>query len=106
MRTVIVGTLYRGPEAVAALARLRPGDRVRLVREPGNRADPDAVAVYRGKFHVGYIPRAAHAELYPLLRDKSELEAVLTAEVIIQDGRIRFGPKIEIHQGDLLTERR
>lgn len=100
MKTAIVGTLYRGPEAVAALARLRRGDTVRLVREPDNRADPDAVAVYSGRHHLGYVPRRAHAELRPLFKS-AELTAVLTAEAIIQDGKIRFAPTIEIADDDL-----
>jgi hypothetical protein len=106
MRTVIVGTLYRGPAALAALAALRPGDVVRLVREPGNQADLNAIAVYSGTQHLGYVPRAAHAELRPLIREKSEIAAVLTHEAIIADGKTRFALKIEIHESDLLTEPR
>jgi hypothetical protein len=105
MKTTIVGTKYRGPEAIAALARLRPGDRLRLVREPGNEHDPDAVAVYSGTMHLGYIPRGPNRDVADRIMSADSVSAIVTAEAIIEKGQVRFAPRIEIrnHFDDLLS---
>ncbi|HSR77591.1 MAG TPA: HIRAN domain-containing protein [Xanthobacteraceae bacterium] len=105
-RTVIVGTGHKGAQALRTLARLRPGDVLRLVREPANAFDRDAVAVYAGPQHLGYVPRQHNAGLARTLDDDpASLVAVLTAEAIVSDGKVRFAPKIEIRDrlDDLLT---
>ena len=105
MKTTVVGTKYRGPAAVAALARLRSGDRLRLVREPGNPHDPDAVAVYSGTTHIGYIPRGINRDVADRIMSADGVAAVVTAEAIIERGEVRFAPRIEIrnHFDDLLS---
>jgi hypothetical protein len=105
MKTTIVGTKYRGPAAVAALARLRPGDRLRLVREPENPHDSDAVAVYSGTMHIGYIPRGVNRDVADAIMRADSVAAVVTAEAIIERGEVRFAPRIEIrnHFDDLLS---
>jgi hypothetical protein len=105
MRSTIVGTQYRGPEAVAELARLRPGDRLRLVREPENEHDPDAVAVYSGTMHIGYIPRGINRDVADRIMSADSVAAIVTAEAIIEGGDVRFAPRIEIrdHLDDLLS---
>jgi hypothetical protein len=104
MKTTIVGTKYRGPAALGALARLRPGDRLRLVREPDNPHDPDAVAVYSGTMHIGYIPRGVDRDIADRIMSADGVAAVVTAEAIIERG-FRFAPRIEIrnHFDDLLS---
>jgi hypothetical protein len=105
MKTTVVGTKYRGPEAIAALARLRPGDQLRLVREPSNPHDPDAVAVYSGTMHIGYIPRGVNRDVADRIMSADSVAAVVTAEAIIERGEVRFAPRIEIrnHFDDLLS---
>jgi hypothetical protein len=105
MKTTIVGTKYRGPAAIAVLGRLRPGDRLRLVREPENPHDPDAVAVYSGTMHIGYIPRGVNREVADAIMRADSVAAVVTAEAIIERGEVRFAPRIEIrnHFDDLLS---
>jgi len=69
----VVGLEHR-QDAVRALVGKRPRDetereksvRVRLVREPSNQHDPNAIAVHTDKHgHVGYIPRTNTADLGP-----------------------------------------
>jgi hypothetical protein len=103
IRSVIVGTHYRGTAAVAAVARLKPGDRVLLVREPTNDVDPQAVAVWHGKMHLGYLPKSAHGQFYPILGDRQELAATVYAEAIM-DAKPPILPRIEIaEEPDLLN---
>lgn len=60
-RYAIVGMKHRGAEAL--VASLPPDEPITLVREPGNKYDPNAVQVWaRGK-HVGYVPKAQNAVL-------------------------------------------
>jgi hypothetical protein len=105
MKTMIVGTKYRGPAAVAILGRLRPGDRLRLMREPENPHDPDAVAVYSETTHIGYVPRSVNRDVaYAIMRADS-VAAVVTHGAIVEEGEIRLGPRIEVrdHFDDLLS---
>jgi hypothetical protein len=46
VRTTIVGTRFRGPAAILALASLQKGAKLTLRREPENRYDPLAVAAW------------------------------------------------------------
>jgi hypothetical protein len=106
MRTVIVGSHHHSGAAVRAVERLKTGDALRLVREPTNKVDPRAVAVYdhAGQF-LGYIPRVAHPQFYPLLGERNEIEAVVSNTAVIDEGRVRWPPKIEIlPAGDLFSQ--
>jgi hypothetical protein len=105
MKTTIVGTKYRSPEAIAVLTRLRPGDRLRLVREPNNPHDPNAVAVYSGTMHIGYIPRGINRDVADRIMSTDSVFAIVIAEAIIEEGDVRFAPRIEVnnHFGDLLS---
>lgn len=47
--------------------KLVPGAKLRLVAEPDNPYDPNAVAVYKGKTKIGYVPRVHNAALALLL---------------------------------------
>ena len=63
----VVGAFYRGAEAVEATAALQPGDTLSVKREPENEYDQNAVAVYLGSIHIGYIERGQAAWLSPWL---------------------------------------
>lgn len=47
--------------------KLRPGKRLRLVAEPDNPYDPQAVAVWCGKTKIGFVPATKNATLSQLL---------------------------------------
>ncbi len=73
-------------DAVRALTGNRPRDedeiereksvKLRLVREPNNQYDTNAIAVWSDKHgHVGYVPKELAAELSPGLESLRELAA-------------------------------
>jgi len=63
----VVGINYAnedGSDRRTELGRLAPGDPVELRREPENKHDPDAVAVFSGRgAQVGYLPAAFCKEI-------------------------------------------
>jgi len=71
---VITGTSFTG--AWEHVVKLRPGVPLTMTREPNNKYDHEAIAVYWGKLKLGYVPNTAEAgkprnglahELAPLL---------------------------------------
>jgi hypothetical protein len=62
---------YRGPELID---RMRPGEPIRLVAEPGNPHDPLAVRVEYAGEKLGYVPRRENPVLSRLLRDGARVE--------------------------------
>jgi hypothetical protein len=106
MITPIIGTRHYGSLAVAALARLRPGDPVRLVRENHPR-DGNAIAVFstHGQM-LGYIPRERNVAMSEALdRDPACLVAVIALAALVEKGDVKFAAQIEIKDrlDDLLT---
>lgn len=76
----IAGLAHAGPDGTdreAYCARLRSGDRLDLVAEPGNTFDPKAVAIYSRGHHLGYVP-ARHHWVHDSLSEGDELECVVT----------------------------
>ena len=61
MNYSIVGMNHRKAEAF--VAALKPGVKVKLVREPDNKFDKNAVAVWIDDVHVGYIPKNQNVAL-------------------------------------------
>lgn len=55
-------------DGATVLGKLKPGKKLRLVAEPKNRHDPNAVAIYRKDLKLGYVPRASNALVAQLLR--------------------------------------
>lgn len=73
--TMIVGARFRGAEAVQYCKDLVPGDAedLKLVPEPENAYDENAVAVYYHPHHhepiqLGYIPKELAAKISPILQ--------------------------------------
>lgn len=50
-------------EGFTVLDQLKPGTKLTMVREDENRHDPDAIAIFYGELHIGYIPRQANSQL-------------------------------------------
>ena len=61
----IAGFQYH--EGALALSKLKPGKKLKLVAEPDNPYDPNAVRIERKGVHLGYVPRARNAFLAQLL---------------------------------------
>lgn len=57
---------------------LRPGDRLRLAREPGNTHDERAVAVYWHGHKIGYLPRRDNTAVAQMLDRRQALRAEVT----------------------------
>lgn len=67
----IVGTNFR-PGADEIVRGISTGDKLRLVREPTNAYDPNAIAVYYGEYHIGYIPKKQNAALRAYIDQRGE----------------------------------
>lgn len=67
MTTSVVGNSFRPPAAKAALARLKTMQRLRCVREPNNKYDRYAVAIYVGDIHIGYLSKGVAKDMSVLL---------------------------------------
>ena len=55
-------------DGAKVISKLKSGKRLRLVAEPHNPADPNAVAIYRKDAKLGYIPRDQNDLAAQLLR--------------------------------------
>ncbi|MDH3226873.1 MAG: bifunctional DNA primase/polymerase [Thermoleophilia bacterium] len=71
------GRRYGGVD-VGAVAHLTP--------EPGNRFDPDAVAVMIGTLHVGYLRHADAVRLRPMIDAALRAEGAATCRAVIRGG--------------------
>jgi hypothetical protein len=56
-------------------SQIKPGDRLTLVREPGNRHDRKAIRVEWNGRQLGYVPRAENRAVAKALDDGEKLEA-------------------------------
>lgn len=90
--TVIVGTSFKGFQAKTALAEMKVGDLVRLVREQNNRHDPLAVACHYRGAHVGYVPKQANGSIATALDCGIEVQCIVTEPPVIVQRRT--GPAI------------
>lgn len=55
-------------DGAKVISKLKLGKKLRLVAEPRNPADPNAVAIYRKDVKLGYIPRDQNDLAAQLLR--------------------------------------
>ena len=72
----INGLQYYDSERV--LNRLRAGDRLTLRREPDNRYDERAVAVYWRDRKLGYLPRVENTAAAYMMDSGERLESIVT----------------------------
>jgi single-stranded-DNA-specific exonuclease len=61
--TKLAGVTFEGRQDL--VAGLEPGVELALIRDPANRFDPNAVGVYLGTLHVGFIKRGIAARIAP-----------------------------------------
>lgn len=50
-------------EGYMVLDQMKPGDKLTMIREDENKHDCEAIALFYGDMHVGYIPRQANSQL-------------------------------------------
>jgi hypothetical protein len=70
----IVGSSFY-PGADRWLAKLGPGQPLRVEREPNNEYDPNAVSVHIFQQKLGHFPRGFAAEVAPLMDAGKKLSA-------------------------------
>ena len=90
LRTIVAGTTHvAGIEELAPF--LRPGDRLELIRVPGNPSDPNAIKIYNSdRVKVGYVPRKENQILARLMDAGKPLYASIT-EIGWQEDWLRIG---------------
>lgn len=71
----IVGSSFY-PGAGNWIAKLAPGQRLRVEREPNNQYDANAIAVYIFQQKLGHFPRGFAAEVAPLMDAGLKLTAI------------------------------
>jgi hypothetical protein len=62
-RFELAGVSHRLQDYGASAVKLT--DELRLVPEPDNMHDSNAIAVYKDSFKIGYVPRSENKVLYP-----------------------------------------
>lgn len=97
--TCIVGTRWRGDRALAAIAGMKAGDTVQLVRELSNRHDAYAVACHYRGLHVGFIPRQCNTPVAQALDRGAIVAAIVEAPAQIARGYIKTEAKLRIYLG-------
>jgi hypothetical protein len=70
----IVGSSFY-PGADVQLARMRPGQQLRVEREPANPYDPNAISVHIFNQQLGHFPRGFAAEVAPIMDAGMKLSA-------------------------------
>ena len=76
----------------AVWPHLMVGAPLKLVREPNNTHDPDAVAVYFLGQQLGYVPRAENSAIAGMMDRGETLEASISKLAVNEDPwqRVRF----------------
>lgn len=71
---------------------LREGEQLRLIREPHNRHDPNAIAVWFKNDMLGYVPRRENRTLAQVMDRGEKLKARITRLLVESDPwqRLRF----------------
>jgi hypothetical protein len=82
-RYSIVGEKFH-PGAAELLKTMTGGEELLLVREPDNKYDKNAIAVYFGGRKIGYIPKANNITLSKFIDDNGAPVSTLLA----QDGAV------------------
>jgi single-stranded-DNA-specific exonuclease len=97
----VAGVTYEGRQSIIAL--LRGDEPCRIVPEPTNAYDPNALAVHiatsDGVKHVGFIPRELAKQIAPLLEGEAVMVRILeiTGGFETGDGEIAtYGLRIAI----------
>lgn len=92
IRTKVRGVSQEGRQDI--LATCKPGQALRLEREPHNRFDRNAVAVLASKSMCGYLPAGLAKTIAPLMDSGKEVEARVLQ--VTGEGRKNAGMNIEL----------
>jgi hypothetical protein len=108
MRTLhvkVAGVTYEGRQAY--LAKLNGKEPVRLIPEPDNPYDPNAIAVHVAAdgqiYHCGYIPRELAKDIAPLLEGESidcNIEAITGGFELWNGDTAAYGLRLQVQLPD------
>ncbi|HET7814499.1 MAG TPA: helicase-related protein [Candidatus Baltobacteraceae bacterium] len=73
--TKVMGVSFEGRQNM--VAGLLPGGELDLKRQPDNQYDPNAIAVYFGTFHIGYLRKEIAKHVAPLIDGGAHYRAVI-----------------------------
>lgn len=79
----IVGMEHQGTEQF--VASLRPGLALKLVREPDNKFDKKAVAVWCGDRKIGYLPGKTNASISAKIDKDGEPHVFISANIVTDE---------------------
>jgi hypothetical protein len=97
--TVIVGSKFHGVDALAAVAKMRAGDEILLVRVD-NKFDAYAIECHFGGRMTGFVPKQANVPIANALDGGVKATARVIEPGRVEAGRIRAEPKILIRWGE------
>ncbi|MDB5905660.1 MAG: hypothetical protein JWM26_4538 [Betaproteobacteria bacterium] len=83
-------------EGQAIWDQMKSGDRLTLVREPGNAHDPNAVRLEWQGHMLGYVPRRDNADLARQMDHGARVEARITELQRAANGRHRISYEIAV----------
>lgn len=83
----IVGMEHQ--HAVEFIGSLEPGVAAVLIREPTNKFDANAVAVWISGRRVGYVPKAQNKVLAPFIDQNGQMSSI--GGIIAMDGKVIEG---------------
>lgn len=96
VETTIAGVTFEGRQA--QLEEEHVGNEITLKREPANRYDKNAIAVWsrQSKKQLGYVPRRVAAELAPIMDRQTKMRATIESIGRVENGYGPLGASIEI----------
>jgi hypothetical protein len=97
MTVAVVGINFKGAAATECIVRAAAGYAARLVREPTNRYDSNAVQVHVLGMNVGFIPKTHNLALATAMDSGAEPIAIVTrAATTDTRGRIKQEPLLSV----------
>jgi len=93
--TLVVGCRYQ-QNAAPIIAALRVNDPIELRREPGNPADPLAVACYSHNARIGFLARPTNAEIAAAMDRGIRVSASITATAAVENGTVIATPHLSV----------
>lgn len=100
-RAAIVGIRWRPDECKEAAARMKPGDSVRLEREPDNPYDAYAIRVFFLGLHVGYLPKGPNKPIADLMDVGHSVSAFVEKAPEVRGSWVKVEPIIQIRVGEM-----
>lgn len=74
-------------DGASVLRMLKPGKRLRLIREAGNKHDVNAVALYFSNTKIGYIPKKENGAIAKLMDDGMGSSLAACVSAVEQDAQ-------------------